>query len=552
MRKHWHYGIDLLAKPPLRSALLGCLALVTSVPAMAQSIYPEDGWWWNPEEPGRGYLLERQKDRIFIASFHYTSLGNPEWLLIVGDYVAEPGADFIIGTMIGEVSLATDGQCLGCDYASPSVESSGQDPAAITFHSNQAATLEWAAETVELQRYFWAWENSLEQLEGNWILVTVPVEGDPAAEIATISTEQSHAIITDESGVELGSIEFIEDELLLSMSGLGEVIPVLVPESKRFYAGIITGDSDAVMGLRIDDLPLEIPQDMAKIIDIKDAIFTNTSPDCADYDNEYTAEVLDEQRNRVFTESVVIEVSGNACTLSSNSIPNHDFNDASASFATPVAQIDRIFTLVRNPGLATAPSALAQTSWDAVMLNGVVLDLLSAGCYRPADARADRNGNVPVGCNANSDWLLDPLGYTDGFGTDAHNAHTQPDGTYHYHGDPRAMFDDNSVSGVSPVIGFASDGFPIFGSYFFDERNNSIRKAVSGWTLKPGTRYGVNGPGGEHNGWYIDDYEFTGAGDLDECNGMTVKGQYGYYVTDSYPWILACLWGIPDDSFRKN
>ena len=25
------------------------------------------------------------------------------------------------------------------------------------------------------------------------------------------------------------------------------------------------------------------------------------------------------------------------------------------------------------------------------------------------------------------------------FGTDSHNAHTQPDGAYHYHGDPVAM-----------------------------------------------------------------------------------------------------------------
>ena len=49
----------------------------------------------------------------------------------------------------------------------------------------------------------------------------------------------------------------------------------------------------------------------------------------------------------------------------------------------------------------------------------------------------------------------------------------------------------------------------------------------------------------------VADWEFTGTGDLDECNGMTVDGEYGYYVTDSYPWILACLTGAPDASFRK-
>jgi len=32
---------------------------------------------------------------------------------------------------------------------------------------------------------------------------------------------------------------------------------------------------------------------------------------------------------------------------------------------------------------------------------------------------------------------------------------------------------------------------------------------------------------------------------------MTVDGQYGYYVTESYPWVIACFSGAPDDSFDK-
>jgi len=35
-----------------------------------------------------------------------------------------------------------------------------------------------------------------------------------------------------------------------------------------------------------------------------------------------------------------------------------------------------------------------------------------------------------------------------------------------------------------------------------------------------------------------DDWEYTGTGDLDKCNGMSVDGQYGYYVTDTYPCLL--------------
>jgi hypothetical protein len=41
------------------------------------------------------------------------------------------------------------------------------------------------------------------------------------------------------------------------------------------------------------------------------------------------------------------------------------------------------------------------------------------------------------------------------------------------------------------------------------------------------------------DGTYVADWEWTDADDLDECNGMTVNGQYGYYVTDAYPWVMA-------------
>ena len=116
------------------------------------------------------------------------------------------------------------------------------------------------------------------------------------------------------------------------------------------------------------------------------------------------------------------------------------------------------------------------------------------------------------------------------------------------------MFDDNPGINGSPVIGFAADGFPIYGSYFLDPSSNQVRKAISGYSLKAGLRPGPDdtNPGGSYNGLYVDDYEFTDAGDLDECNGMSVNGSYAYYVTDSYPWMLACHSGSVHASFGKG
>lgn len=287
-------------------------------------------------------------------------------------------------------------------------------------------------------------------------------------------------------------------------------------------------------------------------IDITDKILSNRSGSCADYANGYVSAVTDIQNKKSFSGKLDIKFNQSSCTINSNNIPNHNFNDESARFVTPATEIAQEFVIPIQPKLADSPTALGQRSYQAVMLNGVVVDILSAGCYRPDGRRTDKYGNVKIGCRSTDKWVTDPLGPGAGFGTDKHNAHVQPGGMYHYHGNPMALFDETPTDNGSPVIGFAADGFPIFGSFFKDPQGK-VRKAQSGYTLKEGQRpKSETDPGGKYDGMYIDDYEFTASGDLDQCNGMTVNGQYGYYVTDSYPWILACLSGEPDPSFNKK
>lgn len=286
--------------------------------------------------------------------------------------------------------------------------------------------------------------------------------------------------------------------------------------------------------------------------DITNAIFARTDADCAKYADSYSSAVTDIQQDRKLEGSVHISAQEQYCVLETNSIPNHDTGAGSSRiFVAPVTEIAGTFNIPRNPTLAPASTALDQRSYNAILLNGVVVDILSAGCYRPHGNRADAHGNVAIGCRTDDNWLLDPLGPSAGFGTDVHNAHTQPNGQYHYHGNPMAMFNDAPGVNGSPVIGFAADGFPIYGSYFKDA-SGKVRKAQSGYELKIGSRpSSISDPGGSYDGMYVDDYEFTGRGDLDECNGMEVNGQYGYYVTESYPWMIKCYSGTPDASFAK-
>ena len=42
---------------------------------------PESGWWWNPEESGRGFFLEWQGGQLFMAGYMYDESGDPLWYL---------------------------------------------------------------------------------------------------------------------------------------------------------------------------------------------------------------------------------------------------------------------------------------------------------------------------------------------------------------------------------------------------------------------------------------------------------------------------------------
>lgn len=275
--------------------------------------------------------------------------------------------------------------------------------------------------------------------------------------------------------------------------------------------------------------------------DITNIMLTDRAANCAAFARSSTATATDVQRNRTFEANVTVTVDGGTCIISSNAIPNHDFN-ATGRFATAVSEQDQDFTVTASPRAAAQPTALSLAYDNAVFLNGVKLDQMAAGCYGVGDGR--------IGCgDMATPYRYDPLGAGQTFGADEHNAHAQPDGTYHYHGNPLALFDQTNPGAPSPVIGFAADGFPIFGSFIND--GGTVREARSSYRLKSGTRPG--GPGGAHDGTFIDDWEYVaGLGDLDICNGMVQDGVYGYVVTDTYPHVMGCFTGTPDQSFRKR
>ena len=223
--------------------------------------------------------------------------------------------------------------------------------------------------------------------------------------------------------------------------------------------------------------------------------------------------IKDLGNDRNLVGSISITADGGTCTLSSKSIPNHDFNDTGA-FATTVSEVNTTFRIPVSPTVANSPTQLSLEYDNTVFLNGVKLDLLVAACY---GIGPNPLGQEKIGCfQTNTPWRYDPMSPLNQFGTDFHNAHTQPNRAYHYHGDPVATY----VSGgkASEVIGFAADGFPIYGPFIDD--NGSFRRVTSSYILKSSARQ-KSGEGvflGRNcDGTYVDDHEYQiGSGDLDE------------------------------------
>ncbi|MEM6640039.1 MAG: sulfatase-like hydrolase/transferase [Pseudomonadota bacterium] len=269
---------------------------------------------------------------------------------------------------------------------------------------------------------------------------------------------------------------------------------------------------------------------------------TSTSFDCADFVGRFEATGRDVATGKEYMSELTMTASAEKCVFLSNSIPNHAFNDGRRPFPNAVKPVTRAYSVPRAPKRASSVTPLSLRYDTAVMLNGVKVDLIAAGCHGVGDGK--------IGCNdMTTPWRFNPLFEASGFNTDSHHAHTQRDGAYHYHGAPPAVV--SAADDQDGVIGFAADGFPIMA--YVRSAAGVKRSARSSYRLKRGSRPGgSSGPGGVYDGTYLDDFEYVaGTGDLDRCNGATIDGRYAYYVTETFPYVLGCFAGTPDRSFAK-
>ncbi|MBS0189568.1 MAG: YHYH protein [Phycisphaerales bacterium] len=152
---------------------------------------------------------------------------------------------------------------------------------------------------------------------------------------------------------------------------------------------------------------------------------------------------------------------------------------------------------------------------------------------------------------------------------DSAGGHPAPGGAYHHHQTPtglRVQLGDNGTR-HSPLLGYAFDGFPIYGPYGYANPNGSggvvrmdssyrKRSITTRTTLPNGTvltaaNYGPVVSTQYPLGYYLEDFEYIqGLGHLDQYNGRFCitpdypGGTYAYFTTidasgsPAYPYIL--------------
>ncbi len=112
------------------------------LPALHESI--ETGWWWAPSESGRGYFIEINDDRMFLAMMSYGADGRPSWRVAYG-------AMKTTRSFQGELAGYSDGATIGAAWRAPAVRDA--IPVELTFQDGQTATLTLPWTTVAIERF---------------------------------------------------------------------------------------------------------------------------------------------------------------------------------------------------------------------------------------------------------------------------------------------------------------------------------------------------------------------------------------------------------------
>jgi hypothetical protein len=203
-----------------------CLTLLLLASArFAFAITPESGWWWNPQESGRGFSIEVQDRTIFMAGFLYTEQGAPFWFTAAGSY--NDSAD----TFQADMTQFRSGQCIGCSYRAPQ-QGANLGRVEIRFRSPTQATLTWPGGTIAIERQIYGTRAGAEKLLGSFAFSTAGSSG-------SLHNGQWLNFVRSRPDASLGTVVegFTESNrvVVATLTRDGGSVLVLVDSSTGFY-----------------------------------------------------------------------------------------------------------------------------------------------------------------------------------------------------------------------------------------------------------------------------------------------------------------------------
>ncbi len=225
------------------------------------------------------------------------------------------------------------------------------------------------------------------------------------------------------------------------------------------------------------------------------------------------------------------------------------------------------FRMPRNPQPETGSHfEVPNINAIAYLVNGVPI----FGLGDDTSYDASTNSTSPMGDGL---WNGNAV-YTEGWTINDLGAHPNPGAfAMHSHALAEPLWNSTPTSQHSPIIGYALDGYPIYGPYGYAnptdasspivrmESSYQVRTMSDRNTLPDGTPSTPPGPSDFTTyplGYFNEDYEYVvGLGDLDEYNGRTCVtpeypgGTYAYFTTIDASGDAAFPYYIGEEYYGK-
>ncbi len=260
-----------------------------------------------------------------------------------------------------------------------------------------------------------------------------------------------------------------------------------------------------------------------------------------------------------------VQYSASQVYVSASCIPGYNIGPWSANPNTPTNQ-NFVCKFTRTPTQNMSTPVFTGLGNTGLWSNGVAIFNPKDGQYW--NGSAFTQGATTTGFNRNA------LVY-EGVSFDNCLGHPAPGGCYHNHVNPACLYNSTLTTVHSPIIGYAFDGYPVYGAFAYANTNGTgaIKRMTPSFVLaastgsvllgantasataSPSTPTSRNG-GPPVNSTYplgnmLEDYVYVaGSGDLDFHNGRFCvtpeypNGTYAYFVTIDatgypvYPFVI--------------